>query len=95
MPENAVAETEAPDGMVKVRLTIRPDEDTLVPEDEVPVLRHQGLLIEDAPDGSEPAQPPAGGPQAPTPPAPVPSSPAGAVPSPSAAAAAKTPKAGA
>lgn len=33
--------------MPKVRLTIRPDEETEVPEDEVAVLRSQGLLIED------------------------------------------------
>lgn len=39
-----------------VRLTLRPDEDTVVNKDEVHNLRHQGLLIEDEPaaagDGS-------------------------------------------
>lgn len=32
-----------------VRLTLRPDEDTVVNKDEVHNLRHQGLLIEDEP----------------------------------------------
>jgi hypothetical protein len=33
---------------VKVRLSIRPDEDWEVDEDEIPNLRAQGLLVEDA-----------------------------------------------
>lgn len=32
--------------MAKVRLSIRPDQLTDIPDDEVPVLRAQGLLIE-------------------------------------------------
>ena len=35
---------------IKVRLTIRPDEDWEVGEDEIPGLRHQGLLVEDEPE---------------------------------------------
>lgn len=31
--------------MPKVRLSIQPDEEKDVPEDEVAVLRHQGLLL--------------------------------------------------
>jgi len=34
---------------VKVRLTLQPGEPWEVDEDEIPVLRHQGLLIEDEP----------------------------------------------
>lgn len=41
---------QAPPGHVPVTLTIRPGETRYVPPDEVPVLRHQGLLVEDAPD---------------------------------------------
>lgn len=41
---------------VKVRLSIRPDEDTEVDHDELPVLRSQGLLIE----GEAAAQPGSG-----------------------------------
>ena len=33
----------------RVRLTIRPDELTVVPADEIPHLRGSGLLIEDEP----------------------------------------------
>lgn len=57
MPEN-----ETGPAMVAVRLTMWPDKDTLVPPDEVPVLRHQGLVIEDekpADSAPAPVQPPA------------------------------------
>lgn len=37
-----------PPGHVRVRLSHRPDEDHDVPEDEVPILRQQGLLVENA-----------------------------------------------
>jgi hypothetical protein len=41
----------------RVRLTIRPDEETEIPLDEVPGLRHQGLLL--AVDGTpEPGREP-------------------------------------
>ena len=50
--------------MAKVRLTIRPDEVTEVPDEEVAVLRAQGLLIGDAPDGGVPAPGTAAGPAA-------------------------------
>lgn len=40
---------------VQVRLSIRPDELTEVDEDELPVLRAQGLLLEDGPPSAEPA----------------------------------------
>jgi hypothetical protein len=39
--------SEPPPGTVPVRLTIRPGETAYVPEDEVPILRQQGLLVED------------------------------------------------
>ena len=44
-----------PPGHVPVRLSIRPGEITHVPEDEVPILRQQGLLAEDEP--AAPAEP--------------------------------------
>lgn len=38
-----------PPGHTAVRLTIRPDDTVHVPDDEVPVLRQQGLLKENEP----------------------------------------------
>lgn len=46
----------------KVRLSLRPDEDWEVDEDEIPVLRHQGLLIEEDAAPSETPDPSAGAP---------------------------------
>lgn len=47
--------------MPKVRVTMFPHLETEVPEDEIPVLRAQGLLIEDT---AAPAQPAAAEPAA-------------------------------
>lgn len=46
--------------MPQVRLTITPDTLTEVPESELPVLRAQGLLL-DEPPAAPPPPPPAGG----------------------------------
>jgi hypothetical protein len=54
------AKQPVPAGKTLVRLSIRPDEETLVDIDEVPVLRQQGLLAEGKPAGA-PAGDGAGG----------------------------------
>lgn len=48
-----------PPGHVAVRFSIRPDEEAFVPEDEVPILRQQGLLAEPAAPAAD--KTPAGG----------------------------------